>query len=130
VYVQQLRIELGILLAESKKFFEMECSIGIVTREECRKTTYGAVNKELTLLSELSEDKQTVLNLRLDECEYHEIKYFVKYNHLFGNTCCDLLKVHKRTINPSLLCWGFTYPSRCISPTAKIRCIFVICSLQ
>jgi hypothetical protein len=33
-------------------------------------------------------------------------------------------------INPSLLSWGFTYPSRYISPTAKIRCIFVTCSLQ
>jgi hypothetical protein len=72
------------------------------------KTTYGAVNKELTLLSELSEEKQSVLKLRLGErdlssiCKYHEIKYFVKYNLLFGNTCCDPLKVHKRTIKKGL----------------------------
>ena len=86
----------------------MECSIGIVTREECHKTTYGAVNKQLTLVSELGEEKQTVLKLRLGECDlrsickHHEIKYSVKYNHLFGNICCDPLKVHKRTIKKGL----------------------------
>jgi hypothetical protein len=37
----------------------MQCSIGIVTREEwhSHETMYGAVNKELTLLSKLSEEK-------------------------------------------------------------------------
>jgi hypothetical protein len=102
------RINLGILQVESKKIFEMECSKGIVTREECHKTTYGAVNEELTLLSELSEERQTVLKLRLGECgfssicNYNEIRYFVKYDHLFANICCDLLKVHKRTIKKGL----------------------------
>ena len=60
-------------------------------------------------MGDLTEEEQTVLKLRLSECEYltcickyHEIQYFVKFNHLFGNICCDPLKVHKRTVKKGL----------------------------
>jgi hypothetical protein len=67
----------------------MKCSIGIVTREECHKTTYGAVNKELTLFSELSEEKQSVLKFRLGECDISSIcKYHILLNRI---TCLEIL---------------------------------------
>lgn len=86
----------------------MECSVGELIGEECHKCVYGTVAKDIKLISALSEEDQHLLALRTNSadiltiCRYHEIKYFLKYCHLFGKSCCDPLNIHKKTITKGL----------------------------
>jgi hypothetical protein len=86
----------------------MKCSIGSSIHEECFKSTYGKVSKNLKLMSDLSNKNKNLIKKRLDVdglttiCDYHIKKYLDNYYFLFGRTCCDPLKKHKKRINKGL----------------------------
>ena len=72
--------------------------------EECHKCVYGPVSRCMTALSDFSEEKRNLLIMRTSSgivniCNYHEVKFSRKYHHLFGNSCCDPLKIHKKSYN-------------------------------
>lgn len=80
-----------------------QCSIGQIVSEVCHKTVYGSVLKNLKNVNDFDEDRQTLFKLRVSSsvssvCEYHEKKYILKYNHIFGKKCSDPLKVHKKPV--------------------------------
>lgn len=84
-----------------------QCSIGQLINEHCHKTSYGLVSKKLKLINEFDDVEQKLLKLRVSNdvisiCEYHEKKFLLKYNHLFGKSCCDILKAHKKRITSDL----------------------------
>lgn len=77
------------------------CSVGKIINEDCHKTSYGSVSKHLKYLNEFDDNVQQLLKLRVSDsvstiCEYHEKKFLLKYNHLFGKYCLDPLKIHKK----------------------------------
>lgn len=54
-----------------------------------------------------NEEEILLLNLRVKTnlttiCEYHKMKYLNKFNHLFGQTCCDPLNKHKNIVKKGL----------------------------
>ena len=78
----------------------MERSIGCLIQEECHKASYGKVNRKLISFNELSLYDQTLLKLRLNKdsietvCEFHEKKFLLKFNHLYGQSCSDPFEYH------------------------------------
>jgi len=54
-----------------------QCSIGQTVDEECHKTVYGFISKDLKQLNDLDDNVQKLLKLRVNDsissvCEYHE----------------------------------------------------------
>lgn len=84
------------------------CSVGIICSELCHKHSYGPVSTKIKdIEGAYNETTQRLLRLRVGSdvssvCEYHEKKILIKYNHLFGQTCCDPLKTHKKFISKGL----------------------------
>lgn len=86
---------------------EERCSIGIYVNEECHKTLYGTVPKGLTKISEFCNEDQKTIFFRTSSnvttiCKYHEKKILLKFNHLYGQSCCDPLRTHKKTVKKNL----------------------------
>lgn len=95
----------------------MECCVGKYISEECHKSVYGDVPKEIKVISEYSDSQQQVLKFRISDsivniCKYHEIKFLDKYYHLYGRICCDPLKYHKKPVKKSLREITLTHLSR------------------
>lgn len=85
----------------------MDCFVGAFTGEPCHKQDYVSVPKEVIRVSELSEDDQILLKLRISKeidsvCQYHKYKYLVKFHHIFGKKCCDPLNNHKKPVKNGL----------------------------
>ena len=85
----------------------MNCFVGEVTHEQCHKQDYKPMPDEVISLSDLPEEDQNLLNLRVSAeikniCHYHKFKYLEKFNHIFGKKCCDPLKLHKKTLKNGL----------------------------
>ena len=76
----------------------MECSIGFFHNEACHKKTCSSTMKDI---NQLPDEHQGLLKLRVQKkdiktmCTYQEIKYLVKYNHLFGFKYCDPFSITK-----------------------------------
>lgn len=72
----------------------------------CHKTVYSSVSKNLKNVNDF-EVRLTLFKFRVSSsgtsvCEYHEKKYILKYNHMFGRKCCDPLTVHKKPVTKGL----------------------------
>lgn len=85
----------------------MNCFVGEVTQEQCHKQDYKPVPKELISLSDLSEDQQTLLKLRVSPeikniCHYHKCKYLDKFSHIYARKCCDPFRIHKNPVRKGL----------------------------
>lgn len=73
--------------------------------EDFHKCVYGKVSNNVT--SEFSEEDKHLLNSRITSdfeniCNYHKIKFLLKYNHLYGKVCLDPLRYHKKAANIGL----------------------------
>jgi hypothetical protein len=95
----------------------MECSVGVFCGEECHKGVYGEVSKSIKLISEFSEENSLLLKLRTNEdiktiCKYHELKFLLKYNHLYGRVCSDPCKIHLKPVKKGLREITLSYLSR------------------
>lgn len=85
----------------------MKCSVGTFINEECHKCVYGLVKKDVRLIDDLSEENRELIFLRVNEsiantCAYPELKFLVKYHHLYGNSYCDHLRIHKTSVTKGL----------------------------
>lgn len=81
----------------------MECSVGLFVSEHCHKHEYQSFSKTILQVSDLSDNEQLLLKLRVSKeveniCQYHKYKYLNKYHHIFGRNCCDPLQYHKKPI--------------------------------
>ncbi|KAJ8885759.1 hypothetical protein PR048_011959 [Dryococelus australis] len=65
------------------------CSVGVCAKENCHKERYGGVSVNSKMFSNYNN-------------ENHEKKYLHKYFHLFGQNCCDPLKIHSKVITKGL----------------------------
>lgn len=95
----------------------MECYVGKYISEDCHKSVYGDVPKEIKVISEFSDNEKLMLQFRISDsieniCKYHEIKFLDKYYHLYGRICCDPLKYHKKPVKKSLREITLTHLSR------------------
>lgn len=78
----------------------MDCFVGVLTGEQCHKQDYQSVPKEVIRMSELSEDSQMLLKLRISKeidsiCHYHKYKYLVKFHHIFGKSVVTITNSYK-----------------------------------
>lgn len=108
------------------------CDVGENLQESCHKTHY-VTTTGLKEFSELTDETKELLHLRLGRkfgkiCLHHEQVYLQKYTHLFGQTCCDPFKRHKKPIKKSLRLitletakksHGLLLPGRKICPTCE-----------
>ncbi|XP_063223012.1 uncharacterized protein LOC134531252 [Bacillus rossius redtenbacheri] len=86
---------------------EKECSVGHLTNEQCHKCVYGSVQQELKKICVFSLEQQQLIFTRVSSdvksvYKYHEIKYLIKYHHIFGRYCSDPLQIHKKAITKGL----------------------------
>lgn len=86
---------------------DSQCFIGAYIEEQCHKSVYGSVAKEIKDISDYEEEDQSLFSLRVcsevsTACRYHEVKYLHKYHHLFGQTCSDPFQRHKKPISKGL----------------------------
>ncbi|GBN96229.1 hypothetical protein AVEN_174177-1 [Araneus ventricosus] len=108
------------------------CDVGKNLLESCHKTYYvKAVG--LKELGEFTVEDRELLHLRLGNkfekiCFHHEQVYLQKYTHLFGQTCCDPFKRHKKIVKKSLRIitldtakksLGLLLPGKKICPTCE-----------
>ena len=119
----------------------MECSIGLLLKEDCHKLTFSR-SSELIDQNNVTEDDKYLLTKRIhavsfkDICTYHYKKYVTYYFSLFGKKCCDPLSAHKKPILKSLreislefcetnekfnLVPGRALCSRCIENLRKVK---------
>lgn len=85
----------------------MECSVGVFSGEECHKSVYGEVSKNIKLISEFSDEDKLLLQLRINEnieniCKYHEVKFLLRYNHLYGRVCSNPFNLHVKPAKKGL----------------------------
>lgn len=85
----------------------MECSVGVLCGKECHKSVYGEVSKDIKLISEFSNEDKLLLQLRISNsieniCKYHEVKFLLRYNHLFGRVCSNPLNYHLKPVKKGL----------------------------
>lgn len=80
-------------------------------------------------IESFSEEDRVLLKLRygrsdvVDICKHHEMKYLQKYTHLFGNICCNPIRIHKsptvKATNVILMDLVKTVPSLNLVPGKK-----------
>lgn len=104
---------------------ESQCSIGVLINEACHKSVYGVFSKDIKLIEDYSEEEKVLFSLRIDSevkstCKYHEIKYLKKFHHLFGQSCSDPFKKHKKPIIKGLREITFHHYSKNQSPFVRL----------
>lgn len=104
---------------------ESQCSIGVIINEACHKSVYGVFPKDITLIEDYCEEEKVLLFLRVgpevkSTCKYHEMKYLKKFHHLFGQSCLDPFKKHKKPITKGLREITFDHYSKNKSPFVNI----------